>query len=166
MTHQMSGRVVTSVAVAFLIFALYSWYTTRTQNEGFDINSQQYAEAPPPSPVAISPERIVAPAGPGAPSQLSKKSVVIVQDEKPYDPQDKGYESADLPERLRHPERMFGPGITNDGTEPTEGVASYASQVTEDAHQTFGPEFAQNGGNFMSGVMANDTSLKTDYSSV
>jgi hypothetical protein len=61
---------------------------------------------------------------------------------------------------------MFGPGIMNDSLEPVPGVASYASQVTEDAHQTFGPEFAQNGGNFMGDVAANDTSLKTGYSSV
>jgi hypothetical protein len=162
----MSGRVASSVILAFLIFAVYSWYTTRVQEEGFDINSQQYEQPPPPTPTPIFPERTVAPAGPNPPSQMSKKPAVVVQEERPFDPQEQDYESADLPERLRNPERMFGPGLANDGTEPIEGVASYASQVTEDAHQTFGPEFAQNGGSFMGAVVANDTSMKTNYSSV
>jgi hypothetical protein len=165
-TEQMSGRIVSSVLVAVIIFAVYSWYTTRATPEYFDVNSQQYEYPGAPSPVVHAPERTVAPSGPNPPSQLSKKAAVIVQDERPYDPQEQPHESAELPERLRNPERMFGPGLANDSTETVEGVTSYASQVTEDAHQVFGPEFAQNGGNFMSGVMANDTSLKTDYSSV
>jgi len=139
----MSGRIVTSVLAAFVLFAVYSWYTTQTQQqEGFDINSQSYAS-------------------------LSMKPLTVANEERPYDPQDKGYESAEIPERLRHPERMFGPGVDNQqGSEPIEGVASYSSRVTNDAHQTFGPEFAQNGGNFMGEVVANDTTLKTNYSSV
>jgi hypothetical protein len=165
-THQMSGRVVSAVLLAFLIFAVYSWYTTRSQDEGFDINSQQYEPAPPEHVPVQMPVQVVAPAGPSSPTQLSRKPPTVVQDERPFDPQEQDYESADHPERLRHPERMFGPGIMNDSVEPVPGVASYASQVTEDAHQTFGPEFAQNGGNFMGDVAANDTSLKTGYSSV
>jgi hypothetical protein len=165
-THQMSGRIVTSVSLAFIAFAIYSWYTTQTE-EPFDINSQSYGAAPLDSPPPLIPERTIAPAGPGAPAQMSAKPPTVANEERPYDPQDKGYESAEIPERLRHPERMFGPGIDNQQTsEPIEGVASYASQVTDDAHQTFGPEFAQNGGNFMGSVVANDTSLKTNYSSV
>jgi hypothetical protein len=167
-THQMSGRIVTSVSLAFVLFAVYSWYTTQTQiEEPFDINSQSYEAAQPDSPPPLIPERTMAAAGPGAPAQISAKPPTVANEERPYDPQDKGYESAELPERLRHPERMFGPGIDNQQTsEPIEGVASYASQVTDYAHQTFGPEFAQNGGNFMGSVVANDTSLKTNYSSV
>lgn len=164
----MSGRIVGSVLAAVVLFALYSWYTTRTAPEYFDVNSQQY-EYPgvPSSSVEVrSPERTVAPSGPSAPSQLSRKAAIVVQEERPFDPQEQPHESAELPERLRNPERMFGPGLANDNTDVVSGVSSYASQVTEDAHQVFGPEFAQNGGNFMSGVMANDTSLKTDYSSV
>jgi hypothetical protein len=167
-TQQMSGRIVTSVLAAFVLFAVYSWYTTQTQQEeAFDINSQSYASAPLESPPPLIPERVVSSAGPGAPAQLSMKPPTVANEERPYDPQEKGYESAEIPERLRHPERMFGPGVDNQqGSEPIEGVASYSSQVTNDAHQTFGPEFAQNGGNFMGEVVANDTTLKTNYSSV
>lgn len=165
----MSGRIVTSVSLAFVLFAVYSWYSTRTEvEEPFDINSQRYEVAPMPADLpALIPERTVSPAGPGAPAQMSAKPPTVANEERPYDPQDKSYESAEIPERLRHPERMFGPGIDNQQTSvPIEGVASYASQVTDDAHQTFGPEFAQNGGNFMGSVVANDTTLKTNYSSV
>ena len=164
----MSGRIVTSVSLAFVLFAVYSWYSTQTQiEEPFDINSQSYEAAQPDSPPPLIPERTMAAAGPGAPAQISAKPPTVANEERPYDPQDKGYESAELPERLRHPERMFGPGIDNQQTsEPIEGVASYASQVTDDAHQTFGPEFAQNGGLFMEGIMANDTQLDMGYSAV
>jgi hypothetical protein len=164
----MSSRIVGSVLAAVVLFALYSWYTTRTAPEYFDVNSQQYEYPGAPSPPVepSSPERTVAPSGPNPPSQLSKKAAVVVQEELPYDPQEQPHESAELPERLRNPERMFSPGLANDNTDVVAGVTSYASQMTENAHQVFGPEFAQNGGNFMSGVMANDTSLKTDYSSV
>ena len=164
MTQQMSGRIVSSVLAALVIFAVYSWYTTQT--EGFDINSQVYEQPEPPLPVIRLPELQVAPAGPNSPNQLSKKGPVVIQEERPFDPQEQDHESADIPQRLRNPERMFGPGLVNEATEPVDGIANYASRVTEDAHQVFGPEFAQNGGDFMSGVMANDTSMKTDYSSV
>jgi cell division protein FtsN len=169
-TQQMSGRIVTSIFVALLIFAIYSWYSTRTAMEGFDINSQQYAEAevyhPPPPAI----QRAVIPAGPNAPNQLASPNApaVIMREEKPYDPQAETHESAKIPERLRHPERMYSPGLVNDDvqTAVAAGTASYASSLTQDAHQVFGPEFAQNGSIFMDGVMANDTELKSEYSSV
>jgi hypothetical protein len=89
-------------------------------------------------------------------------------EEAPFDPQEETYESADIPERLRHPERMFSPGLANEDTDTAvvAGTANYASHVTNNAAQVFGPEFAQNGGLFMDGIMANDTELNNEYSSV
>jgi hypothetical protein len=138
--------------------------------EGFDINSQQYQRAElyhAPQPVA---DRAVIQGGPNTPNQLADPSMpaVIMKEEVPYDPMAETHESSEIPERLRHPERMFSPGLVNEDTETAvaAGTASYANQVTQDARQVFGPEFAQNGGNFMDGVMANDTTLKNEYSSV
>lgn len=166
----MSGRIVTAVFIALVVFAIYSWYSTRMTPEGFDINSQQYQKAElyhAPQPVA---ERAVIPGGPNTPNQLASPSMppIIMKEEVPYDPLAETHESSEIPERLRHPERMFSPGLVNEDTQTAvaAGTASYSSQVTQDARQVFGPEFAQNGGNFMDGVMANDTTLKNEYSSV
>jgi hypothetical protein len=164
----MSERIGISILIAFILFAAYSWYTTN--KEGFDINSQSYEEVHVYTPPVEAPSnRVVASGGPSAPNQLPPPGPpVVVSEERPFDPQTPVYESAELPEKLRHPERMFGPGLQNDDvqTAVAAGTASYASQETQKAHQTFGPEFAQNGGLFMGEVMANDTSLKNDYSSV
>jgi hypothetical protein len=89
--------------------------------------------------------------------------------ENPYDPQAQSYESAEIPERLRHPERMFSPGIVGDetGNAVAAGIASEAQQVTAQSYQSFGPEFATNGGSFLdNGVMANDSTIPSSYSSV
>ena len=169
----MNGRVVLAVLLAVLVYAAYSWYSTKTlgQMEGFDINSQTYEYALPHIAPAEAPmNRIVESAGPSAPSQRPPRNMppVIVQEERPFDPQEQNHESADIPERLRHPERVYSPGLVNE--ESTDavaaGTANYASQVTQDAAQVFGPEFAQNGAVFMDGIMANDTQLDMGYSAV
>jgi hypothetical protein len=169
---QMSERIVAAVVLAFLLFGIYSWYTTRGTYDGFiDINKQMYesSEVEEP-PVEASLTRVVSPGGPSAPNQRPARdaSATVAMDERPFDPQDQSYESAEIPERLRHPERMFGPGLENMNTEDAvaAGTASYAQQATDQAYQTFGPEFAQNGGLFMDGIIANDTSVNQSYSSV
>lgn len=88
------------------------------------------------------------------------------KEEVPFDKEESTYESAQIPERLRHPERSFSPGFVNDetGTAVASGVASYSAGVTRKAEQSFGPEFVQNGGQFMSGVVANDDSTAVSYS--
>jgi hypothetical protein len=43
------------------------------------------------------------------------------------------------------------------------GVASQASAVTSQAIQVFAPESAQNGGEFMQGIAANDTTGEAEY---
>jgi hypothetical protein len=168
---QMSERIVAAVLLAFLLFAVYSWFTTKGSYDGFvDINKQQYESAEvEEAPVEASLTRVVSPGGPSAPNQRAPSlSATIAMDERPFDPQDQPYESAEIPERLRHPERMFGPGLDNTNTEDAvaAGTANYAQQATEQAYQVFGPEFAQNGGTFMEGITANDTSVNQSYSSV
>ena len=165
----MSGRILTAVSFAFILFAIYSWYTTRiTGGEGFDINKQLYAAAEvysPPTEAAV--DRNVSSGGPSSPNQRPSRSQpsVIVQEERPYDPQEQEHESAAIPERLRHPERMFSPGLNNEEID-TAMTAGIASNVTVESNQTFGPEFAQNGGLFMGEVTAHDISMKTAYSSL
>jgi len=161
----MTLRIVIAVVIVFIAYSIYSWYSI--QSDGFDINSQQYSEVIAPlRPVA--PTRVVAAGGPNTPSTAPPPGVLMVPPEEPYDPQAQTHESAEHPDRLRYPERLYGPGLEQDDkvTAVESGIASNSHQKTMNAYETFGPEFAQNGGAFMDTVMANDTALNTDYSSV
>jgi hypothetical protein len=163
----MNTKITTAVVLAFLLYALYSWISI-PKYDGFDINSQQYSnvitiEKP------VAPTKIISSGGPNTPSEKPPTESMVMPPEMPYDPQEQPYESSDHPDRLRHPERAYGPGLEQDNsTNAVEsGIASNSYQQTMSAYQTFGPEFAQNGGAFMeNGVVANDTSLNIEYSSV
>jgi hypothetical protein len=169
----MNARILIAVTIVVVLFGLYSWWTAK--EEGFDINSQMYAPAPfikeAPAPLLESEDRQVTSGGPNSPNQAPPQDMptYIQPDERPFDAQEQSYESADLPERLRHPERVYSPGLMNETTEEAvaSGIANNAQQVTSHAYQTFGPEFATNGGAFLDGgIMANDSELPTSYSSV
>lgn len=176
----MSQRVVFAIVLAVAIFGIYSWYTTRGLESfvpiSIDINQQQYEPATEDiikeQPVEVtSSERLVSSSGPASPAQAPPRSLPthIAPPEQPYDPQEKSYESAQIPERLRHPERSFGPAVMSDETEHSvaSGIASNAAQITSNAYQQFGPEMAMNGGAFLdNGVMANDVDLQSNYSSI
>ena len=175
---QMTARIVTAVFIAIAVFAIYSWYSTASAsvsgNEGFDVNSQGYETVLVKSAPAEAPRhRVIESAGPGAPNQRPSplSPPELLPPEVAMDPQEKNYESAEMPERLRHPERSFGPGLVNEETNHavSSGVASYASASAAAANsfQTFGPEYVQNGSQFLeNGVMANDLTLETEYSTI
>jgi hypothetical protein len=151
------NKITIAVVAAFLIYSLYSWYSI-PKYDGFDINESVQVHAKPaplvaPAPILVAPE----------PKQVLRPETA----EEPYDPQEQPYESADHPDRLRRPERAYGPGLEQDDMRAVEsGIASNSHEKTMNAYQTFGPEFAQNGASFMDGVMANDTALNDEYSSV
>jgi len=158
----MNTRITIAVVVAFLAYALYSWYSI-PQYDGFDIRKETLSE-----PV-IPQERTITPGGPSSPGQKAPDERIVVPEEEAFDPQADSYELAEHPERLRHPERLYGPGLEQDDnvTAVESGIASRSFQQTMNAYQSFGPEFAQNGGAFMeNGVVANDSSLNSEYSSV
>lgn len=174
-------KIVAAVSIAFLGYALYSWYSIPTHEGFFNINSQKYKafEAMNSHPLKKAiPEREVAevaPSGPSAPAERAPAESVVVPPEEPYDPQEQPHESSDHPNRLRYPERLYGPGLEQDSGADSayaanavdSGIASNSHQATMNAYQVFSPEFAQNGGLFMdNGVMANDTAVKLEYSSV
>lgn len=163
----MNTKITIAVVLAFLLYALYSWISI-PKYDGFDINSQQYSNVIP-IEKPIAPTKTISSGGPNTPSEKPPTETVLMPPETPYDPQEQPYESAEHPDRLRHPERAYGPGLEQDNnTNAVEsGIASNSYQQTMSAYQTFGPEFAQNGGAFMdNGVVANDTSLNIEYSSV
>ena len=166
----MNTRVLLAILIAVFFYTIYSWYSTRNI-DSFDINQQMYESAEVLKPLPQAPiDRVVAPGGPASPSQAPPATpAIVVPEETPFDPMEQPYESADMPERLRHPERMFSPGYINDETSnaTASGIANHAQQITAKAYQIFGPEFATNGGAFLdNGVMGNDSTVNSSYSSV
>ena len=146
----MSTRIVVAVVLAIVVFALYSWNTTRS--EGFD----DFVES-----------RVVASSGPSAPSQRPPPIPMRVSpDEQPYDPLAHSEDSAEIPERLRYPERSFGPSVQADPGLQAEATAMASQEETQKSSQSFGPSFAQNDGLFLEGVVAHDSTLETSYSSI
>jgi hypothetical protein len=70
---------------------------------------------------------------------------------------------------MRYPERLFGPAPLPDRTDIAveSGVAGSVNQVVSQAIQTFSPDFAQNGGEFIrGGIFANDTFEVPNYSAI
>lgn len=116
---------------------------------------------------AVEPERVISPGGPSTPNakvpsppeELEPPEVVA------KDPYDNPNSSSNLQDNLRHPERMFSPGIkpTNTSIGVESGVASQYEQATSQAIQMFSPETAQNGGMFFQGVSANDTLQESEF---
>ena len=161
----MNGRIVLAIVIALVVYGLYSWFTTV---DTFIPAPTNFAQAPPIQTPPSLPMKILSPSGPSAPSQRPPNEAVMMPEEEARDPSDQGYESADLPDRLRHPERAFAPGLDNHGDAgEASGLAGQAQDVTLRSFQAFGPERVQNGGAFLeSGVMANDMTLPTGYSEV
>jgi hypothetical protein len=151
------------MSIVLILYVAYCWYVYKDENVAAEsVQSFVAVPTPPPSPEAL---RIVE-AHRDASHDVQKKQMPIVEQEVAFDPSEHVEESAQIPERLRHPERSFSPGYVNDETQNAvaSGVASYSANVTARAEQTFGPEFVQNGGQFMEGIAANDDSAAVAYS--
>lgn len=132
--------------------------------EGFEVPAKApiIVETPPEDG-----QRVIAPAGPNSPDMAAPLGErVYMDDPRSKDPYAEEQDDAHAPERMRHPERMFRPAPEMGGTEiaVSSGIASEMMGATPNALQVFEPEFAQNGGYFMDGIMANDVDLPTNFS--
>jgi hypothetical protein len=160
---QMSFRIGLLLGLLVLLSAIL-WFMPR---EGFQsLNTSAPAPVLQHQPV-IYPARNVVPGGSSTPNQAPDYSEErMTSPEVANDPYAPNEESAAIPERLRHPERMFQPGSDNStrGIAEASGIASASASQAGNALQTFTPEFAQNGGEFMQGIMANDSSDPGMYS--
>jgi hypothetical protein len=159
----MSFRIGLLLGLLILLSAIL-WFMPR---EGFQsLNTSAPAPVIQHQPV-IYPARNVVPGGPSTPNQAPDYTEErMTSPEVANDPYAPNEESAAIPERLRHPERMFQPGPDNStrGIAEASGIASASASQAGNALQTFTPEFAQNGGEFMQGIMANDSSDPGMYS--
>jgi hypothetical protein len=107
------------------------------------------------------------PGGPSTPSQApSVKEVIYQPEEGPRDPSAEHYETSDMPERLRHPERSFrpAPGNTETDMAMAAGLAGRPDPSQLEQAQMFNAEMAENGGEIMPGIFANDTMSPTNFS--
>ena len=119
-----------------------------------------------PTETYAGPREIVG-GGPNTPSQAASNTEVdVMPPAQALDPYAESQEGANAPEKLRNPERMFRPAPTNDAVDNIQdsGIGGMAQQATSNSMQVFAPDFAQNGGNFMGGVFANDTDIPTNFS--
>lgn len=126
------------------------------------------AFVPPNLPMpAVEEPRTIMGGGPNTPSQAPPlDSIRRSAPTEATDPYAEQNEDANAPERLRHPERMFRPAPQMDAIDAIQdsGIGGMAQQTTNNAMQVFAPEFAQNGGEFMSGIFANDHDVPTSFS--
>ena len=161
----MSFRIVL-LLVLLGILSVVLWFLPR---EGFDTLNTSAAAGIIERQPTIYPARNVVSAGPSAPSQQAPQDEIIMSTpESAHDPYETTEESASVPQRLRYPERMFQPAAANDITDlaGASGIASMAASQAAHSMQTFAPEFAQNGGEFIEGgIFANDTAEPGAFSS-
>lgn len=163
MWPQMSFRI--GLLLGLLVaLSVILWFMP---NEGFQTLN---TSAPAPiveEPPRIYPARVVAPSGPSTPNQAPPEDEInVAPPETARDPYEQPQDSASIPERMRYPERMFNPAPHNENVDvaPASGIASASANQAANALQAFTPEFAQNGGEFMQGIFANDSSEPGAYS--
>jgi len=127
--------------------------------------SQPIPSAAPPTRgyQSVEPPRVVAPGGPGAPNMQDTRARATLSPEvQAIDPFEDSNMEAPIKDSMRHPELSFGPGMDNSGVKKAvaSGVMHKGALSSE---SPFSPEFAQNGGQFMGDVTANDLSHDDTY---
>jgi hypothetical protein len=155
----MVGNLVQALLIVVILYVgvlILKSYKPEWFSEGFTTQKPKILAAAPP-PVEVAPPaapRVIAPGGPAPPAAAAPPAPPTRSpEEQPRDPYDEVNGKIPIEDNLRHPENSFSPGIRNTGTTLAE-TAGIASRDTATAMQTFSPEFAQNGGEFMPGIVA------------
>ncbi len=164
----MFDKVLLAILLSAGLFVVYLVFTKQLKIESFEVP----APAPPVLnyPPADIPRTITS-GGPNTPNQAAPQEPVIERLPGPVDsdPYDETYGSSNIKDNLRYPERFYGPAPqpTNTQIALESGLAGIESASPAIALQTFSPEMAQNGGQFIEGgVFANDTNEKSTYSAL
>jgi len=155
------------VLFAFLSYALFRVSTLlfKKYYSADSFQAKQMVSTPAPALVVNSappmePKGPVAPAGPNPPNAAPPPDQMRAKlpEEKPMDTMDQVNSEVPIKDNLRHPERMFNAGGDHSGTKRgvESGIAGDTQGAPGGAAGKFSPDFAQNGGEFMSGIFAND----------
>lgn len=151
------------LAAIFIVYLIVVYWKNKTsvvfasEKEGFVVQTPALKEGYEPT----------VPGGPSTPSQAPPLRQVIYQPEEgPRDPLEENYESSEMPERLRHVERSFrpAPGNTETDMAMSAGIAGKPDPSQLEQSQMFNLEMAENGGEIMPGIFANDTLAPTNFS--
>lgn len=171
----MFTKIFISLGIAVILFLLYlvvkmynpSWFDFEAEISAF--SGKEMPENAPwiQKNAQVEPPRVLSSGGPSTPSMKAMPQEENRQspDVIPSDPFVEASGSSQIEDSMRHPERMFSPGVqpTNTSSAVMSGVASNETHVSAQALQTFVPEMAQNGGDFMKGIAANDTLGEAEY---
>ena len=166
---QMNSQVLVAVLIAGVLFLAYQLYLNLSSSKLL-IEETFIAPAPLVTQPIPEPERVIAPGGPNSPSQLPPPTHDTNQrlpGPDDSDPLDDDYGSSNMQDNLRYPERSFGPAPQPEMTKiaVAAGTASTLNSGVNQALQTFSPDFAQNGTEFVSGgIFANDVFDDANYS--
>jgi hypothetical protein len=169
----MVQQILIAVALAAILYCGYLYFQSQRKyviEESFEGMGQ-----PAPAPLITlpipEPPRTVASSGPNSPSQAPPEDDEPVRLPGPTDsdPYEENYGSSIMKDNMRYPERLFGPAPKPNKTElaVSAGVASPEQQRVSQALQTFSPDFAQNGGEFIEGgIFASDVGDNPNYSAI
>ena len=166
----MKSQVLVAVLFAGILFLAYQYYLNMKRSQ-WVIDEPFIAPAPIVTQPIPEPERTISPGGPSSPSQMpppTHDTNERLPGPEDRDPQDDEYGSSDMKDNMRYPERLFGkaPKPVNTTIPVASGTASNLGAGVNNALQTFNPEFAQNGAEFIpGGIFANDTLDDSNYSS-
>ena len=155
------------VILILVLFALSYFgyiYYTKQENFEFPIPKELITH---PEPIRVP--REVSPSGPNPPNARIPNARINEEESRGIsanDPQDEKYGSQNIQDNLRYPERSFGPGTKNNGTQVLvdSGASSTKILPTAESIQPFNSETISSGG-LMGPIGANDTNLNQNFSS-
>jgi hypothetical protein len=165
----MNSQVVVAILLAGVLFLAYQLYLNLTPSKLL-IEETFIAPAPLVTQPIPEPPRVISPGGPNSPNQMpppTHDTNERLPGPEDSDPLDSDYGSSNIQDNLRYPERSFGPAPkpVNTTIPVASGNASTLTGGVNTALQTFQPDYAQNGGEFISGgIFANDVFENPNYS--
>jgi hypothetical protein len=160
----MKAKVYIVLGVAVVLFLGY--VLVFRKSEEFAIETPAPAEIVEQASTDL-PERVVASAGPNPPAQRApiNEPPVRVPEPEDRDPYADPFQKSSFGDESRAPERSFGPSPLPTVTDIRRGAGVDSVSVSDSpATDQFNPETAQNGGEFMGGIFANDTDVPTNFS--
>ena len=172
----MFQNILTVVSVLLIVYIVYKvgflvwnkYYKSSSLLDTFKTSVPQPSVVPPPVVTQAPPElpRVVSPSGPNPPNAAAPANqVVVIPEERPNDPYDQAESNVPIKDNMRNPERSFGPNVDNSGVQRSV-VAGTASNAISTSVSSFSPEFAQNGGDFLEGIKANDFGAGDEYATI
>lgn len=165
----MKSQILLAILLAGILFLAYQLYLNLSSPK-LVIEESFIAPAPMVTQPIPEPPRVIAPGGPNSPNQLpppTHDTNERLPGPDDSDPLDDSYGSSNMKDNMRYPERLFGPAPKpqTNTIAVSAGTASALNSGVNVALQTFNPEFAQNGGEFIpGGIFANDTLDNANYS--